>query len=361
MNASEIAKSLAAKFLENGNYELAGGALGREASLLKPSPSDTQAIEDYFYAEEGIAGLSVDSVGYTAGAPVERVVIYISRGSRKLIQSLPKTIDDKEVIVRVMGRVRPGPAMAKFGPGELFERNGRIACGSSCAPSNEQIAGTFGAMLTDGQQLFAVSNNHVLARCNHTAIGMHVASPSNIDSKAGRRAPTPFATYDRMIELRSGDPFQVERARLDAALALVTRPEVITSWQGDDSIGYDTPSTVVQPAAEMRVKKIGRTTGLTTGVIDALQNTPWLLPYKTPKFTAHVWFEDTWTIRSDEDGEPFALGGDSGSLVVTEDGSGAVGLLFATSNSGEFGHFAPLADVLNAFGSLQLVSGHGLS
>ena len=37
--------------------------------------------------------------------------------------------------------------MASSGVSHLFERNTRIACGSSCAPSNENYAGTLGALL----------------------------------------------------------------------------------------------------------------------------------------------------------------------------------------------------------------------
>jgi len=72
-----------------------------------------------------------------------------------------------------------------------------------------------------------------------------------------------------------------------------------------------------------------------------------------------VWFIDTWTVRSDN-GDPFALGGDSGSLIVSEDASSAIGLFFAGNNKGDYGIFAPIEDVLSAFGNLELVSGHGV-
>ena len=87
--------------------------------------------------------------------------------------------------------------------------------------------------------------------------------------------------------------------------------------------------------------------------------TPWILPYKTGKFSAMVWFSDTWTVRSD-DTDPFALGGDSGSLVVKEDGSAAVGLLFAVNNKGQYGIMMPIQSVLQAFGNPVLVSDHGV-
>ncbi len=86
---------------------------------------------------------------------------------------------------------------------------------------------------------------------------------------------------------------------------------------------------------------------------------PWILPYKTGKFSATVWFTDTWTVRADG-ADPFALPGDSGSLVVSEDGTSVVGLLFAVNNRGQYGIIMPIDQVLAAFGGATLVSGHGI-
>jgi hypothetical protein len=159
--------------------------------------------------------------------------------------------------------------------------------------------------------------------------------------------------------LRSGDPALVQMMRLDAAIAEVTNPDLVSSWQGDDITGYDTPANAGTPFSGMRVKKIGRTTGLTSGTIEALVPTPWLLPYKTGRFSAAVWFTDTWTIRGDGS-DPFALSGDSGSLVVTEDGSSVIGLLFAVNGPGLYAIIMPSLPVLAAFGGVTLVSGHGI-
>lgn len=215
-------------------------------------------------------------------------------------------------------------------------------------------------MAIEGSTLFALSNNHVFAACNHTPVGMPILAPSTSDARPGRRAPTAFCEHDRIVELRSGEPTLVPIMRLDAAAARVTAPELVTSWQGDASSGYDTPSRALDPRFGLAVKKFGRTTGLTFGTVEALVPTPWLLPYRFGKFTAAVWFTDTWTIRAN-DGDPFALPGDSGSLVVTEDGSAAVGLLFAVNNKGEYGIVMPITQVLGELGSFQLVSGHGIS
>ncbi len=79
---------------------------------------------------------------------------------------------------------------------------------------------------------------------------------------------------------------------------------------------------------------------------------------KSQRFTAQVWFQDTWTVRSDSV-DAFALPGDSGSLIVSEDGATAVGLLFAVNTRGGYGIFCPIGAVLAAFGNLSLLHSHG--
>ena len=361
MTAEELAKSLSARFLENGNYEALGVPLGHQAASAYAQAAAMSSLDDFFEQDEGFSGLAVHSVGYTAGAEDERVVIYVTRGSRKALQSLPQEVGDIAVETAVMGRLKagPAPAQAGHGVGHLFEHNGRIACGSSCAPSTENYSGTFGALLRSGSRLLTLSNNHVFAACNHTPVGMPILAPSTMDARPGRRAPTEFCRHEQLVELRSGVPGLVPLMRLDAAIAGVADEAVVTSWQGDSTDGFDTPTTTISPASGMKVKKFGRTTGLTTGTIEAFVPTPWILPYKSGKFTATVWFTDTWTVRSN-DGDPIALPGDSGSLIVTEDGSSAVGLLFAINNKGQYGIMMPIEKVLSAFGNLQLASNHGI-
>ena len=362
MNAKELSITLAETFLRNGNYEALGSAIGYRDSLLS-APAMASNVDDQFddFTNAGFSGLAVHSVGFTSGSNTEEVIIYVTKGSQKLLRALPDAIDQIPVVAKVMGKLQaiPAPAMAARGLSHFYEVGGRIACGGSCAPSGENYAGTLGALMTDGTRMFALSNNHVFAACNHMPIGMPILAPATMDAKPDRRAPSEICRHEKMIELRSGDPRLVPLMTLDAAAASVSNDSIVTSWQGDAKNGYDTPTSVIQPRSGLRVKKFGRTTGLTFGVIEAFVPTPWVLPYKSSKFSATVWFKNTWTIRT-ADSDPFALPGDSGSLIVTEDGQHAVGLLFAVNNRGEIGIIMPIDDVLSACGGLQLVSGHGI-
>ena len=360
MNAEELARTLAAKFLEEGNYEALEVPLGQQRGEAFATAAAEGVLDEFFQPEEGFAGLAVQSVGYTKGAERESVVIYVTRGSQKALKALPNEVGGVPVAARVIGKLRVGPAPAKSTspPGHFFERQGRIACGSSCAPSREQYAGTLGALLTQGNRTLALSNNHVFAACNHTPIGMPILAPATGDARPNRRAPSEVCVFETMEELRSGVPGLVTPMTVDAAIAAVRVPSVVSSWQGDDT-GFDTPPTVNAPRSGMKVKKVGRTTGLTLGTVEAFVPTPWMLPYKAKRFTAEVWFQDTWTIRSD-DGSPFALPGDSGSLVVTEEGSAAVGVVFAVNRPGGYAFSSELSRVLAALGDPTLLSNHGV-
>jgi hypothetical protein len=225
-------------------------------------------------------------------------------------------------------------------------------------------AGTIGALVRrkSSSDLFILSNNHVLAAGNHTPVDMPILSPSNIDARANIRAPGEICRHSDICELRSGVPSLVQPVKEDIAIGRVVSPASVSSWQGDDD-GYDTPTKVLAPAAGMPVKKVGRTTGLTRGIVQSLVNSPQPLPYKASRFTAVVWFIDAWIVEAlpgQDLGSIFALPGDSGSLVVSEKGDAAVGLVFAASPNGEYGFIVPMNHIATQFGGLTLVGGHGV-
>lgn len=355
--AKDLSITLATKFLEQGLFELASSPMdSKAASSMMPATSSQPYVD--FSEETGFASLSVQSVGFADDNENGSVYIYVTKGSKQWLNSFPESLKDVKLKVNRMGKltVRPQTAGGTTNRGLVFEHNGKIACGSSCAPTGENYSGTFGAIVKDNaDKMYVLSNNHVLAACNHIPVGMPILSPSSADGRPDVRAPGEIGRHSKIVELRSGVPALVPSVTEDAAIATVTDPTKITSWQGGAN-GYDTPSNVIEPASLMRVKKIGRTTGLSTGIIESLIPSPTPIPYKSNYFSATVWVKDAWTVRVT--GEYFALGGDSGSLVVTEDGSAAVGLLFAASPNGEYGWIIPIKRVLEELGDLSLVSNH---
>ena len=117
--------------------------------------------------------------------------------------------------------VRPDAAASATNHGLLFERGGRICCGSSCAPTSENCSGTLGALVktTQSPHIHLLSNNHVFAGCNHVPRGQPILAPSSADGRPTMRAPTRFAAHDLIHELRSGDPNFVNPCDADLALA----------------------------------------------------------------------------------------------------------------------------------------------
>jgi hypothetical protein len=186
-----------------------------------------------------------------------------------------------------------------------------------------------------------------------------ILSPSSNDGRAGLRAPGEIGQHAHIHELRSGDPNFVIPCYADLALALATDLTNISSWQGSLAEGYDTPAQISAPMSLMKVKKFGRTTGLTTGVVEAHVSTPTPVTYTSKHFKGTVWFRNVWTVKATST-SPFALPGDSGSLVVTEDAKKAVGLVFAGNLGGDYGWIVPMPSVIQSFGGLSLVTNHGL-
>lgn len=341
------------------------GAQGRGVQGALPAAVGIPEIPEY--DEYGFAGLAVQSVGVEEGVDDPKVHIYVTKGSRKAEREIEVGDEEVVVVINRIGRVviKPETAASVTHAGNVYLRGGRVACGSSCAPSTESYSGTFGALTrkagAGNNRVYVLSNNHVLAAGNHIPVGMPILSPANMDARPGVRAPGEIARHAEICELRSGDPALVPVTCDDIAIAEVVDAASVSSWQGDAADGYDTPTANVQLQSNIKVKKVGRTTGLTVGITEARIVAPFAMPYKCKYFNAVVWFRDAWTVRSEGPG-PFALPGDSGSLVVTEDGTRAVGVVFAVSQgaSGDYGIIIPIDHVLNKFGGLQLVTNHGV-
>src|SRR5262249_32585054 len=152
----------------------------------------------------------VQSVGYECGEIEEETVhIYVTKGSRNAIRALPNEVEGVKIVVDNMGKlvVRPEAALSASHTGQVYERDDRIACGSSCAPSSESYAGIIGDVVRDENgRLYCLSNNHVFGACNHPPIGMPILSPSHIDARPGVRAPGEVCRHSQIVELRSGVP-----------------------------------------------------------------------------------------------------------------------------------------------------------
>ena len=187
MNAKQLAISLSNLFLSEGKFDStpihAGG--GGMAAAANTDVDFLQALS----SESGFSGLSVQAVGYESSDEGDAVHVYVSSGN---IRQIPDEIAGIKVRSSKMSSLRINPQLTAKATnrGQLFiNQNGRIACGSSCAPSGQNYSGTFGALLTDGSRIYALSNNHVFSACNHVPAGMPILSPSTQDSHPHLPAP----------------------------------------------------------------------------------------------------------------------------------------------------------------------------
>jgi hypothetical protein len=196
-------------------------------------------------------------------------------------------------------------------------------------------SGTLGALVSDGAALYILSNNHVLGRGGQAADGEDVSQPGLIDN--GCRPGNIVADVTAYPALGSN---------VDAAIAEL-RPGLMDETGVIMDIGVPSAATLA-PAVPLAVQKSGRTTGRTTGTISSI-NTNVVVQYQEScgigkKFT--VSYSNQIVINS----STFSAGGDSGSLILANDGSfSPVGLLFAGSSTTTIAN--PINEVLARVGN----------
>jgi len=286
------------------------------------------------------------------------VVLTQKRIAGDLLQALPASIDGNAV--RYIGQAGAAPNSPSLpdltvpSAPRCYTHRDRLACGSSVNAAPLPGAGTLGALvrLPDGQ-LYGLSANHITGGCNHSREGMHILAPAPHDADPAQMPPTAIGAHYACTPLAAAGAGQVQPQELDAALFRITRPDFVTSMQGAGA--YDTPTAVTAPVGGLRVKKVGRSTGLTHGEVLGVSATAFGLAYRSAHFNGTVYFRNTWAIHTGAGG-PFSTVGDSGALVVTEDGRAAVGLIFAGGD--EVSYMMPIAAVLAEWGAV-LVDGHG--
>jgi hypothetical protein len=368
-NARRIAELISARIISEGH--LAGdkdhiGNPGAGASFAAKGGQEGNYEETEQYRNLEVVSV-VFRDGKSAdkeGDEIEDEVIIQAKGrmSKDFLASMSKEIDGVKVTVEesTLVHVDPEDAYKYSGGALLYEHDGKIACGSSCATATG-FPGTLGALVTrngpDG--LFILSCSHVLAACDVIRRGMPILAPAPDDAKPEGALPLSIARLTKTMAMQHGHYSHENLCEIDAAVGKVVDPEHLTSWQGtNDEFGYDTPANVLDPSFPMKIKKFGRTTGLTHGFITGIGAGNMAVPYEAKTFKGTMWFKNHVAVATNSK-NPFALPGDSGSLVVTEDGLAAVGLLFSISGKGDKAYIIPIRRVLEAF-EATLVSGHNI-
>ena len=180
-------------------------------------------------------------------------------------------------------------------------------------------SGTLGALLTDGTTQYILSNNHVLGLSDNANAGDDISQPGLIDNNC--RVSTVVADFTTAVPLGQN---------VDAAIAQLRAGQMDATGFIED-IGVPSSATAA-PAVGMSVAKSGRTTGFTTGSVSSV-NTSVSVQYQAScgqgkKFVVN--YTNQVVINS----STFSAGGDSGSLIVTNNSAhNPVALLFAGSST----------------------------
>jgi hypothetical protein len=226
-------------------------------------------------------------------------------------------------------------------------------------------AGTIGCLVYRGDDIFILSNNHVLANSNEAQIGDAIIQPGRYD---GGTTADQIATLSEFVPIDFGQlPAECPWAtgtesvlnalaqavgsnhrvmavrqtagvnQVDAALGKPLSPNLVTK----EILEIGVPKGVKEVELGMAIQKSGRTTGLTHDSVIQID------------VTVQVNYDGRIATFSGQFAAgPMSQGGDSGSAVLTEDGY-MVGLLFAGSDSITF--MNPIQAVLSAL-NVQVVT-----
>jgi len=187
----------------------------------------------------------------------------------------------------------------------------------------------------DPAEIYVMSNNHVYANVNQAKIGDLLYQPGPAD---GGTEPDAIASLHRWVKIL----FKKKPNRVDAAIGKIIEgvphlPEICT-------IGK--VKGVATATENMKVRKHGRTTGYTEGIVTDESYDAWVDMDHSGDPAKAALFEDQMRIESIDPKMAFGLGGDSGSLVVQKSSPKAVGLYFAGPGDGSYGVANHIADVL---------------
>lgn len=246
---------------------------------------------------------------------------------------IPKTLDEVKTDVIETGRLK---AQALIAGGRARTDRWRPAPGGVSVGHIRITAGTLGGVVRAGGRRVILSNNHVLGASNAARIGDPILQPGPADS--GTRDDA-IATLERFVEIRFEDPgaagwgflgwlrrlaerLGLRRAAappqnlVDAAIATPLGEDLVA----DSILELDRSPGIAEAGVGDRVRKSGRTTGVTEGKILATDA------------TVEVDYDRSVATFTDQlVAGPMSQGGDSGSLLLNDQGR-AVGLLFAGSD-----------------------------
>jgi len=301
-----------------------------------------KASADFLLGKRNVVACAV---GYkkVGGARTDELCVIVSVAKKVLKEELapgdlvPQVLEGIKTDVQETGVIRA----LQDHTGKWRPAPGGVSCGHV-----DITAGTLGCLVSRGDQIYILSNNHVLANSNQGQPGDPILQPGPHDGGTiedqiatleefvpinfGTDIPTcPVATgttaiFNWMARLVGSQhrlqAFQ-ENPEMNLVDAAIARP-ISADLVEKRILEIGEPQGVGEGTLGLKIRKSGRTTGLTSGEITQVYATV-QVSYGTGK---------TATFTDQLIAGAMSSGGDSGSAVLDESDR-VIGLLFAGSDS----------------------------
>jgi hypothetical protein len=243
--------------------------------------------------------------------------------------TLPESVAGPQAVptdVKVIGRIRL----------EINATRSPVQPGNSVGHV-KVTAGTLGTFVKKDEKLMILSNSHVLADSGKAKIGDSILYPGKADG--GKKPKDLVATLTDFVQFKAGGDF-INKVDCAVATPLEERLKEIKK----EIKGLGLPKGTIKAKRGMKITKVGRTTGKTTGeVLDVNFRTS----VNYPGVGVVGFIDQVLCTR-------YTDGGDSGALVIDKQSGKAVGLHFSGSPSENGGRgssiFNPIDEVLAALG-----------
>ncbi len=299
------------------------------------------AVQEYhtnsLMAKSGVVGTAVG-----LGADGQLVVkIYTESAA---VAGLPRSLDGVPVEVVVTGKFfaldkppHSHPTGGDNGDAEPTDPTDRfprpVPIGVSTGNTGECSAGTIGARVTDGMDVYALSNNHVYALENEAPLGSDILQPGRFDTNCKKKKNNVIGTLFAFVPIGfiNFATEDIPENVADAAIALSSLGDLANATPSD---GYGRPksATFVVTVSDLplAVQKYGRTSALTSGTITGVNAMVDVAYPVNPVLIRVARFVNQIMVDTGIEA------GDSGSLLVVNGGDHdrkPVGLLFAGSET----------------------------
>ena len=308
-----------------------------ENQLMGPVGASTAALsEDEPYDPNNVVGVGIGEKvvdGVRTGQLAVKVLVKEKRpGSRVSSEALvPQSLGGETTDVEETGEIYANSFTARRRP---------APCGVSIGNCNRVMAGTLGCLVTRSNQLFILSNNHVMALVNTSQVNAGIPQPGRLDGGVCSQDIIGRLTQFVPINFAAG-----ANNLVDAAIARTSPTLVNRRILRPGGVLQPIAQGVVGPAFNLQVQKSGRTTQFRRGFVD-LVNVTVNVNYAPLGGVAR--FVRQFRVRGV--GGIFSNRGDSGSLVTTFPQNRPVGLLFAGNAANNMTFCNPIRAVLAAFG-----------